>query len=376
VARSPSDPAGLRGSGLVRTAISIGNATSGGVADWPDKVLYAVESERLGVDYCWSAEGWGQDAVAPLAFVAARTNRMSLGTGIMQISARSASMTAMTALTMAAISNGRFVLGLGTSGPQVVEGLHGVPFDHPMRRLRECVEILKLAFSGQPISYDGNEYHLPLPGRDRQALRLAQRIQHPIPIYLAALSPGTLELAGEVADGWLGTCFIPEASTIFTDALQRGASRAGRDIVKIDLQAGGPIMIGDDLQAAIDHLKKDLAWRLGAHGAPEKNFYNNVYRRAGFVEEAIQIQRLWSSGDRDNAVAAVTDEMALSPSFVGTRDMVRGRIRAFMDAGVTTLRLGPMGSTVNERLEQLAKFLELLREVEIEAVPGRSQAGR
>jgi len=191
----------------MKVSIGIGGASSGQRRDFDEQVEYVVEAEKLGIDTVWTAEAWGQDAVAPLAYLAARTGRIRLGTGIMQISARVPAMTAMTALTMAAISNDRFILGLGTSGPQVVEGLQGQPFKAPLTRLIETVEIIKLALAGEKIEYHGKHHELPLPGGQGKALRLSQPANSNIPIYLATLKPQALEYTGAVADGWLGTSF-------------------------------------------------------------------------------------------------------------------------------------------------------------------------
>ena len=187
----------------MKVSIGIGGAASGGRRNFDQDVEFVVEAEKLGVDTVWSAEAWGQDAIAPLAYLAARTERIRLGTGIMQISARAPSMTAMTALTMASISNDRFILGLGVSGPQVVEGLQGRPFKAPLTRMRETVDILKLAFAGERIAYQGRYHQLPLPGGEGKALRLAQPGNDRIPIYLATLGPNALEYTGEAADGWI-----------------------------------------------------------------------------------------------------------------------------------------------------------------------------
>jgi F420-dependent oxidoreductase-like protein len=347
----------------MKIAIDIGGAASGKRRDWPELVRYALESDRLGVDFCWSAEAWGQDSIAPLAYLAALTSQIRLGTGIMQISARVPSMAAMTALTMAAISDDRFVLGLGVSGPQVVEGLHGVPFSRPLGRLTEYLDILDLAFAGEPLAYPGSHYTLPRPGGEGKALRLAQRAERKIPVYLATLAPKGLELTGARADGWLGTCFIPEASASYTDALRRGAEQAGRQLGDLDLQAGGPVSFGDNVTELIGEVKRGVAFRLGAMGSREHNFYNLAYQRAGFVAEAQLIQRLWLEGRRADAMAAVPDEMALLSSFVGTDDMIRDRIRAYRAAGITTIRAEPAGQTTDERIETLRRFVPLVREL-------------
>jgi F420-dependent oxidoreductase-like protein len=346
----------------MKIAIGIGGAASGSRRDWPEVLRYAMEAERLGVDFCWSAEAWGQDSVAPLAYLAARTERMRLGTGIMQISARVPAMTAMTAMTMSVISGGRFVLGLGVSGPQVVEGLHAVPFGHPLRRLEEYLDILDLAFAGRPLRYSGSHYVLPRPGGEGKVLRLAQRAEHPIPVYLAALAPGGLELTGARADGWLASTFIPEAASAFLEPIRRGAARAGRRMAGLDLQAGGPVKFGTDVAALLAEVKRGLAFRLGAMGSRRHNFYNRACQRAGFKTEVLGVQELWLDGRHAEAADAVPDDLARLSAFVGTDDMVRDRLRAFRDAGVTTVRAEPDGHTADEKLRTLARFVRLVRE--------------
>jgi len=345
----------------MRTAIGIGGAASGGggfekIAD------FAVEAERLGVDVAWSAEAWGMDAIAPLAFIAARTKRLQLGTGIMQISARTPSMTAMTALSMAAISDNRFILGLGASGPQVVEGLQGKPFAQPLRRMRETIEIVRLAFAGDKLEYHGRHHELPLPGGEGKALRLAQPANPNIPIYLATLSPRALELTGELADGWLGTSFTPEHAGAHFAHLAAGASKAGRTLDDIDIAVGGAVGFGDDVERMVKSRKPGLAFTLGAMGSAKTNFYNDAYKRGGYQDAAIEVQRLWLEGKREEAARRVPDEMVLQSSLLGTEAMVRARIRAYRDAGVNQLRFDPLGVDVAARLDTLARAVELVRE--------------
>ena len=347
----------------MKVAIDIGGAASGNRRDWPERVRFALEAERLGADFCWSAEAWGEDSVAPLAYLAAQTSTMFLGTGIMQISARVPSMAAMTALTMAAISADRFILGLGVSGPQVVEGLHGVAFSRPLGRLTEYLDILDLAFAGEPLAYSGSHYTLPVPGGEGKALRLTQRPERRIPVYLATLGPKGLELTGARADGWLGTCFIPEASDSYLEPLRRGAEQAGRHLRDLDLQAGGLVSFGDNVPELLGQVKRSVAFALGAMGSREHNFYNRAYQRAGFTAEAQLVQRLWLDGRRPEAVAAVPEEMARLSSFVGTDDMIRDRLRAFSRAGITTVRVELAGRTTDERLETLRRFIPLVREL-------------
>jgi F420-dependent oxidoreductase-like protein len=353
----------------LKVAVGIGGPASGAERDWPEVVRFAVECERMGVDFCWSAEAWGQDCVAPLAYLAARTERIRLGTGIMQISARVPSMAAMTAMTMAAISGDRFVLGLGVSGPQVVEGLQGVAFGQPLGRLTEYLDILELAFAGEPLAYRGSHYLLPRPGGEGKVLRLAQRAQRKIPVYLATLAPRGLELTGARADGWLASTFIPEAAAAFTEPIRRGAEQAGRDLADLDLQAGGAVKFGTDIGPLLGAVKRSLAFRLGAMGSRQHNFYNLACQRAGFEAEALAVQDLWLDGRRAEAAAAVPDDMARRSAFVGTDDMIRDRLRAFRAAGITTVRAEPDGATTDEKLATLRRFLDLVRE------PGSGEDG-
>lgn len=347
----------------MKAGIAIGAANSGGQRDWQNLVQYVVEAEKLGVEYTWSAEAWGQDAVVPLAYLAARTTTMKLGSGIMQISARTPSMTAMTALTLAAVSDDRFILGLGASGPQVVEGLQGVPFARPLTRMRENIEIIRMAFRGEKIAYEGKHYTLPLPGGEGKALRLSQPGNDNIPIYLATLSPRSLELTGEVADGWLGTSFTPETADVVFDHIRAGAEKAGRSLSDIDLQVGGSVAFSDDVDQLIRSRKTGLAFQLGAMGSAQHNFYNDAFKRQGFAEVASEVQSLWISGQREQAADTVPDELVTRTNLLGTEEMVKDRMRAYKQVGITTLRLDPQGDTLNERLDCLGRALDLLRSV-------------
>ena len=329
--------------------------------DWTEASTYVVEAERLGVDCVWAPESWGHDAVTPLAFLAARTSRIRLGSGIMQAGTRTPALVAMTAMTLASLSGGRFRLGLGVSGPQVVEGWHGVRFERPVQRLREIVEIVRMACRGERVTYKGQVYELPLPGGEGKALRSAARPHPDVPIYLATLSPRSLEMTGEIADGWLGTSFMPEHARIFFDPLAAGAARAGRSLDAIDRQAGGHVAFGDDLDRLIPPRKPGLAFTLGAMGSRQHNFYNDAFRRAGYPDAAAEVQRLWLEGRREDAAARVPDELVQKTNLLGTEAMVRERVRAYRDAGVTTLRVEPGGATLNARLATLGRLVELVR---------------
>jgi F420-dependent oxidoreductase-like protein len=273
-------------------------------------------------------------------------------------------MTAMTAMSLAALSHGRFVLGLGASGPQVVEGWHGQQFGSTVQRLREYVDIVRLAVSGQRVQYEGEIYRLPRPGGEGKAIRSAARPpEQPIPVYLATLSPKTVELTGEIADGWVGTSFIPEHADVFFNPMRRGAQRAGRAWDAIDRQAGGAVAFGDDLERLVEPRKPGFAFTLGAMGSRRHNFYNQAFQRAGYEDVAREVQRLYLDGRRQEAAELVPDEMVIGANLLGTADMVKERIRAYRDAGVTTLRVDPQGDDLNARLETLGRVVSLVRDV-------------
>lgn len=342
----------------MRTSISFGGAGGTG-EDWSDVVEYVREAERLGVDFAWSAEAWGQDAVSAVAYLAAVTSRIRLGTGIMQITARVPPMIAMTALSLDRMTGGRFVLGLGVSGPQVVEGMHGVRFARPAERLRETLEIVEMALRGERIAYEGRHFTLPLPGGEGKAIALSMSPRPELAVYLATLAPRSLELTGERAQGWLGTSFVPDRADVFFAPIARGAARAGRTLADLDLQAGGRLRITDDVEETVAKLKPTMAFQLGAMGSATTNFYNDAFRRAGWEETACEVQRLWLDRRREEAAFAVPDDLVLRSNLIGTPAMVRERIRLYREAGVTTLRLSPIGGTTAERLDQLGHVLDL-----------------
>lgn len=344
----------------LRTAIGVGNAYYDGTP-WADTVELTRAADRLGVDAAWSAEAWGMETVAPLAYLAAVTERIQLGTGIMQISARVPAMTAMTSATMAMISDNRFLLGLGVSGPQVVEGLHGVAFDRPLGRLKEYTEVIRMGLRGDKIAFEGKHYVLPRPGGEGKALRLSTPPQPDLPIYLATLGPKSLEFTGEAADGWLGTAFVPEAADVVFGPIEAGARKVGRTIEDLDLQVGGTIEIDPNVDALLERHRAGMAFVLGAMGSPSTNFYNAAFSRAGFAEAAEKVQALWVANKRDEAAAAVPDELVLAANLIGDEQMVVDRIRAYADAGVTTLRLGLRGRDVGERIAHLEQALDLVR---------------
>ena len=339
-------------------------------ADWREIVDYVTEAENLGLDICWVAEAWGSEAPSPLGYLAAKTERMLLGSGIIQLGTRTPMAIARAAITLSQMSQGRFLLGLGPSGPQVIEGLHGVSFARPLSRMRETVEIVRQAASGEKVSYSGREFRIPLPG-EAKPMRLSMRAEYDIPVYLATLSPKTLHLTGEIADGWLGTGFVPEgAKEAYFDHLDKGLAAAGRTRSDLDICQGAEVAFAEDedvLRAMVAGRKKELAFSLGGMGSATTNFYNNAYSRQGWAEVAAEVRTRWQAGDRDGAAGLVTDEMVLATTLIGTEDMVRERLRVWRDAGVDTVRFYPAGETIDARLATLGRAIQLVHDIEDEA---------
>ena len=333
------------------------------IIDYDETLSWVLEAERLGVESVWSAEAWEHDGVTPLAYLAAKTERIKFGTGILQVGTRTPALLAMTAMSMHQLSGRRFKLGLGTSGPQVIEGWHGVRFDRPVTRTREIIEIVRKVMRGELLEYSGTLYELPLPGGEGKAIRSNAPPTPDLPIYIASLGPKNLELTGELADGWLAASFIPEHADVFLDSIRTGAQRAGRSLAEIDLQAGGGVQFTDDVDGAIEGRKRGIAFSLGAMGSRRHNFYNAAYRRQGYADEAAAIQRLWLDGRRDEARALVPDEMVRLTSMIGDEQMVRDRVRAYRDAGITTLRVDPHGATLADRLETLGRTVDIVNAV-------------
>ena len=334
---------------------------SGG--NWPETVEFVREAEKLGLDICWVAEAWGSEAPSALGFLAARTDRMLLGSGIIQLGTRTPMAIARAAITLSNISGGRFLLGLGASGPQVIEGLHGVPFGRPLTRMRETVEIVRLAAAGGKVSFAGREFTIPLPGSEAGPMRLSMRAEHAIPVYLATLSPAMLRLTGQIADGWLGTSFVPEGARAYFEHLDAGLATAGRTRADLDICQGAEVAFCDtaeSLRAMVAARKTELAFSLGGMGSASTNFYNDAYSRQGWAEVAAAMRGRWQAGDRDGAAALVTDEMVLATTLIGTEDMVRERLRVWREVGVDTVRLYPAGDTLADRLDTLGRALELV----------------
>ncbi len=343
---------------VMRTAMR--TATTIEASAGRDAVEFAVEAEKLGLDICWVAEAWGADAPSPLGYLAARTESMLLGSGAIQVGTRSPVTIAQTAMTLAHLSGGRFLLGLGASGPQVIEGLHGIPFGHPLARMRETVAIVRHVFTGEKVSFAGSQYRIPLPGARPMRVSLPPTS---VPVYLASLSPRMLELTGEIADGWLGTSFVPEGASAYFTHLDAGLARAGRRRADLDICQGAEINLVSeaDLAATVAGRKKELAFSLGGMGSATANFYHDAYRRQGWADVAARVRERWQAGDRDGAAGLVTDEMVLATTLIGTEDMVRARLRTWRGVGVDTVRLYPAGDTLAARLDNLGRGIDLVR---------------
>ncbi len=339
----------------------------GAGAGGEDTVSFVREAERLGVHSLWTAEAWGHDALTPLAFLAARTSTIRLGSGIVQVGARTPAMTAMSAMSMQTLSNGRFILGLGTSGPQVMEGWHGVPFRSPIRRTRETIEIVRTIARGERLSYDGKIYTLPLPGGPGRAIRSSAPPVE-IPIYIASLGPANLRLTGELADGWVGTSFMPETADVFLEHLRDGAASAGRSLDDLDLQVPAAVEFTDDVEDAAKRHARGYGFTFGAMGSRDQNFYKNAFTRQGYGDEAEEVQRLWIEGRREEAADKVPLEIGLKTNLLGTPDMIAERLRLYRDAGITTIRAGLRGSDLSERLETLGGLMDVVNRVNQEAL--------
>ena len=336
------------------------------VGPGPDLVPFVQEAERLGVHSVWTAEAWGFDAITPLAYVAAVTNEIKLGTGIVQVGSRTPANVAMTALTMQTLSGGRFILGLGTSGPQVMEGFHGVPFTNVLRRTRELIDIVRKITRGERSEYAGKVYTLPLPNGTGKAIRASAQPAE-VPIYIASLGPANLRLTGEVADGWVGTSFVPETADVFLAPMREGAEAAGRSLGDIDLQVPAGVEFTDDVEEAAKRHARGYAFTFGAMGSKDQNFYKNAFSRQGYAEIAEEIQALWLDGKRDEAADRVPMELGLKTNLLGTTEMVADRLRVYRDAGITTIRAGLRGRTLDERLITLAKLMDVVADVNAEA---------
>ena len=325
-----------------------------------EQLAIVQEAERLGYDSVWAAEAYGSDTATVLAWLAAGTSTIKLGSAIFQIPARSAAMTAMTAATIDQLSGGRMLLGLGASGPQVAEGWHGQRYGRMLQRTREYVAVVRMALARERVAFKGETLELPLPDGPGKALKLTiAPVQERIPIYLAAIGPKNTALAGEIADGWIPTLFSPEHVAEFRGHLEEGAARAGRSLEGFDVAPTVNVFVTDDRAAARDAMRPYLALYVGGMGSRRQNFYNRLVQRYGFEEAAVRVQDLYLDGKREEAMAALPDELIDLVSLCGPADVVRKRLAVFRDAGVGTLMVSPMAWTAEERLRQLRLVAEL-----------------
>ena len=322
-----------------------------------EQLQVVQEADRLGYDSVWAAEAYGSDAATVLAWLAASTEKIKLGSAIFQIPARSAAMTAMTAATLDQISGGRFQLGLGTSGPQVAEGWHGQRFARQLQRTREYVAVVRKALARERLEFSGETLELPLPDGPGKALKLTiAPVQDQIPIFLAAIGPKNTALAGEIADGWLPFLFSPEHVGEVRPLLEEGAARSGRSLDGFQIVPSVSLMISDDIGAARDLMRPVLALYVGGMGSRDRNFYKSAVSRFGFGDAAQTVQDLYLDGRREEAAAALPDELIDMLTLAGPAEHVRERVAAYRDAGVATLAVTPMAFTLDERLDQLRQM--------------------
>jgi F420-dependent oxidoreductase-like protein len=328
------------------------------LAYWPwfspdEQFEYAVLADRLGLDSLWVSEAWGQDAVSLLGNLSARTENIALGSGLMQIPARQPTATAMAAMTLDVLSNGRFRLGLGLSGPQVSEGWYGVGYSKPLGRTREYIEIVRKALGGEKVTADGDFWTLPLPedqgmGLGKPLRMLGRPVQERIPIYVGAIGPKAIEQVGAIADGWLPTMVNPRDPDILLDPLRRGAETAGRSIKDIRIAASAVAAVADTEREARDAVKPWIVFYIGAMGAKSKNFYVELADHYGYGDAARECQDLFLAGDRLGAANALTDELIDTFAIATTPDKVESRVAEFDAMGANELICCPCGDAAGK----------------------------
>jgi len=325
-----------------------------------DQLEIVLEAERLGYDSVWASEAYGSDAASVLAWLAAQTTTIKLGSAIFQMPGRSPAMTAMTAATIDQLSGGRMLLGIGSSGPQVAEGWHGQRFGRQLQRTREYVAVVRMALARERVEFAGETLELPLPDGPGKALKLTiSPVQARIPVYLAAIGPKNTALAGEIADGWIPMLVSPEHLGESRSLLEDGAARSGRSLAGFDIAPSVNLLISDDVAAARDAVRPLIALYVGGMGSATENFYNRLVCRYGFADAAREIQARYLGGDRAAAVAAVPDELIDAVSLCGSADHVRARLDVYRDAGVGTLGVAPLAWTAGARIGQLRLLAEL-----------------
>lgn len=326
-----------------------------------DHLKLVKEAEALGFSVTWAAEAYGSDAATLLTWIAAQTTTIDVGAAVFQIPARTPAMTAMTAATLDRLSGGRFRLGLGVSGPQVSEGWHGVRFDKPLARTREYVAIVNAALRRETVEFHGEHFTLPLPDGPGKALKLSSRpLRDHVPVYLAAVGPKNLELAGEIADGWLGILNDPAYLGEQLKHIEAGRQSRQLGLEGFDVVASVPLMTGDDLDAAADPIRGYAALYIGGMGSREKNFYNALAVRMGYADEAKQIQDLYLAKQHRDAMAAVPHGFIDGISLLGGKERLAEKLTAYAEAGVTTAAVTPFASTVDQRIADLRVLAEAL----------------
>src|SRR3954469_19988499 len=325
-----------------------------------DQLEIVREAERLGYDSVWAAEAYGSDVATILGWIAGQTEKIKIGPSICQMPGRSPAMTAMTAATLDQLSDGRMLLGIGSSGPQVSEGWHGVRFGSQLARTREDIEVVRKALARERLEYSGEHHVLPLPNGPGKALKLTiATVQERIPIYLAAIGPKNTALAGEIADGWIPTLVSPEHLPDLRASLEEGAAKANRSLDDFDIAPTVNVYVSDDIEKGRDVMRPFIALYVGGMGSRDKNFYNNLVQRYGFEDAARQVQDLYLEGKKDEAAAALPAELIDRVAIVGPRDVARERIAAYREAGVGTLGVSPFAFSKEDRLEQLRLVAEL-----------------
>lgn len=326
----------------------------------PGAVEFAVAAEGIGVSSLWIPEVWGYDALTGLAYLAAKTSSIKLGTFVVQLGSRSPAMLATSALSLQALSSGRFILGIGTSGPRVMEGWHGVRFRKPVQTTRETIEIIRTVSRGERLEHDGEIYPLPLPDSRGAALRPLVRPDH-VPVYVAAMGPQNLRLTGEAADGWLGNAFIPEAAEVFLGPIREGAQRTGRSLHQLDLVAPVAVEFHDDDAAAGAAARRHAdgyAFTIGAMGSGGQNFYNDAFTRLGYGTEVATVAELWQAGKHDEARTAVPLDLGRLTNLLGTEDAIAERVSRYRAAGITTL-LAKLDGDLDQQLATLERLVAI-----------------
>jgi F420-dependent oxidoreductase-like protein len=336
---------------------------AGGFREAVDEV---VELEKAGLDVVWVPEAYSFDAPSAMGYLAARTERVTIASGIVPIYSRTPTLLAMTAAGVDYLSDGRCMLGIGASGPQVIEGFHGVPYTAPTARIREVMEICRRVWRREKVEYAGRHYEIPLSRNAGTGLgKPLKLINHPvreeIPIAVAALGPRSVSLTAEMADAWLPAFYLPEgADAIWGDALREGTAKRDPSRPPLEVFSGGAVGIGEGLESLRDRARPQIALYVGGMGAKEKNFYNQTFRRYGYEAEADRIQELYLAGRKDEAEAAIPDDYLAKSSLIGPEGFVRDRLQALRESGVNALNVSLVGETRAERVAQCERLRELV----------------